>query len=274
MITVKLAGRLGNQMFQYALAKKLSIIHNTTFDFNINYLIESHYDYTLSVFNVDDVKLNDTNTYLRKKLFKIKRALGKINYIEPHFCFDENVLKLSHATITGYWQSERYFSDIREVLLKDFTPKQLPSSSSLDQIKQCNAISVHIRRGDYANNPANTAFHGLIDITWYQEAINIIQANTKSPSFFFFSDDIEWVKENFAPQNNFHFITPSPEELSYQDMYLMSQCKHNIIANSTFSWWGAWLNQNPNKIVIAPKRWFVNKDMDTKDIIPASWIAL
>lgn len=274
MITVKLKGRLGNQMFQYALAKKLSITHNIKFNLNVDHLIDHHCNYALSVFNVGNINLKNTKTYFNKKLFKIKRSMGKIDYQEPHFHFDEHVLTLKHATIDGYWQSEKYFSDIREILLKDFTPKQLPNNPILAQIKQCNAISVHIRRGDYANNPVNTAFHGLIGVAWYQQAMSIIKEKVHNPHFFFFSDDIEWVKEHFLPQNNFYFIEPTPEELSYQDMYIMSQCKHNIIANSSFSWWGAWLNQNPDKIVIAPKQWFLDKNTDTKDVIPVSWIAL
>lgn len=274
MITVKLKGRLGNQMFQYALAKKLSITHGVAFDFNNDALIWDNCNYSLSVFNIDNVPVNNTRTFLRKQIYRIERFLGKQKYHEPHFYFNSDVLNLKHATLNGYWQSEKYFSDIREVLLKDFTPKQLPNNPILTQIKQCNAVSIHIRRGDYASNPQTTAFHGLISVAWYQKAIDIIKEKVDNPHFFFFSDDIEWVKEHFVPQDNFYFVEPAPEELSYQDMYMMSQCKHNIIANSSFSWWGAWLNQNPDKIVIAPKQWFLDKNTNTKDVIPSSWIAL
>lgn len=273
MITIKLKGGLGNQMFQYALARKLSLLHNTPFNMNIDALLndECRY-YCLDVFNIPKINLTDTQTYFKRKLYKIYRSLGKIDYTEPHFHFDQNVFNIKHATFDGYWQSEKYFMDIREILLKDFAPKILPDQQQIDKIKQHTSVCVHIRRGDYVSNPNANTFHGVLPLDYYHKSIEHITSNIVNAHFFFFSDDIAWVKENFPSKDNHHFIEPAPVGLEYMDMYLMSCCHHHIIANSSFSWWGAWLSQSPNQIVIAPERWFLDKNTNIQDIYCQQWL--
>lgn len=277
MITIKLKGGLGNQMFQYALGRKLSLSHQVPLALDIRNLYSDQRIYSLDKFCLSDIQIIKNVSYFQKKLGKLQKLFGRIEYQEPHFHFDNNIFSLNNAILDGYWQSEKYFMDIRNILLQDFqlkNPIQPTLQPHLHQIKEHLSVSVHIRRGDYISNPQANAFHGVINIDWYHQAINYINQRLDNPKFFFFSDDIEWVKHNFPNQDRFYYIPPSPSGYEHDDMYLMSCCQHQITANSSYSWWGAWLNQNPNKIVISPKQWFLDKNTDTKDVIPDSWIAL
>jgi hypothetical protein len=142
------------------------------------------------------------------------------------------------------------------------------------EIKMKNSVSIHIRRGDYLHNKKNTSLYATCNSKYYFEAIKIINSSVEKPFFFVFSDDIPWAKKIFKNMRNFKFITGNCGELSYIDMQLMSLCKHQIIANSTFSWWAAWLNKNDNKIIISPKNWFLKNNFDTSDLIPATWLRI
>jgi Glycosyl transferase family 11 len=178
--------------------------------------------------------------------------------------------------LDGYWQSEKYFIDCSKLIRKDFTFKNELDSYNLklkSKIDKTNSVSIHIRRGDYVNNLNTNATHGLCSIDYYIKAVNYITERIESPYFFVFSDDIEWAKKNIMLNFPCQFISHNIGSKSYLDMQLMSLCKHNVIANSSFSWWGAWLNSNDNKIVIAPRKWFaVNTDIC--DLIPSNWISL
>ena len=178
--------------------------------------------------------------------------------------------------MSGYWQSENYFESNRSILINDFSfriPLNARNADALRLISSSNSVSIHIRRGDYLHNANAKATHGLCSLEYYHKAIRLIKATIGKPRFFIFSDDMLWVKAHLEPEEDCIFVDWNFGVDSYNDMRLMSLCKHNIIANSSFSWWGAWLNRNPDKVIIAPKRWFAGKINDS-NIIPSSWIRI
>ena len=180
--------------------------------------------------------------------------------------------------MSGYWQSPKYFNSIETLIRKEFTfqkPLDSKNLEILNLIKNTISVSIHIRRTDFQIINSND-IHGFCSLEYYDEAINYIHTNVLMSKFFIFSDDINWAKENLKVPMNSYFVSGNTGEKSYIDMQLMSNCNHNIIANSSFSWWGAWLNSNPKKIVIAPKKWFSDEKMNaqTDDLIPAEWIRM
>lgn len=198
------------------------------------------------------------------------------NYINKlqnsqNYNYEANVLKIDDGYLDGYWQQEDYFKLIRDELLNDYkfnSVSGIELKNMLDIIEKNESVSIHIRRGDYANS---SIYDNIANLEYYNEAINIIKSKVVNPVFFIFSDDIEWVKENMKISNSY-IINFNRGLDSYKDMFLMSKCKHNIIANSTFSWWGAWLNINNNKIVIRPNK-FLNTEVDGSTICNAEgWI--
>lgn len=278
MITVSLIGGLGNQMFQYAAARALAERNNTNVILDLSWF-DQDFDanttarhYELSCFALDA----SVHKYTGTAREKLQRRLAK-QYTEPHFHYDENFEKLPKNTVmNGYFQSEKYFSEIREVLLQDFSWMKKPVGKNkelLDLIqKDSSSISVHVRRGDYVSNENAAKFHGLTGVEYYRAAIRQILKQVKKPKLYVFSDDPDWCEQNLKFKQPTTYISHNSE--GSEDMRLMKVCKHNIIANSSFSWWGAWLNTNPDKIVIAPKQWFSHSESNTKDVIPESWVQL
>ena len=184
--------------------------------------------------------------------------------------FDASVFKNDDVYLDGYWQNELYFSDIREELLRDLT--SISSMSELgvvymEGIKKSNSVSLHVRRGNYLN----LKNFNVLDIDYYMKAVEYIRKNVEKPTFYIFSDDLEWCKNSLGFLDNCIFVDSTKTEID--DLKLMSFCKHNIIANSSFSWWGAWLNQNCKKTVIAPKDWLLN-DPGSSNVILSDWVKL
>ncbi len=169
--------------------------------------------------------------------------------------------------LTGYWHNQKYFKSFYSQLIKEFefiSKPDIPNEELIKYIKEENSISIHIRRGDYAN------LDNILPINYYHNAIDYIKKKVKNPKFIYFSDEPNWVKENLTINNSDIIVDFNDSSEGYNDMRLMSLCKHNIIANSTLSWWGAWINQNPDKIVIAPKSY----DNKTNDFCPIDWIKI
>ena len=197
---------------------------------------------------------------------------------EKQFSFDPSVIEVKGNIYTdGYWQSEKYFSEIRDLLLREFAFKYEQDAKNreiADKIKKTESISLHIRRGDYVRNSMTNQVHGLCSIDYYQEAVNYIVRKIPMCHFYIFSDDHAWVRENFTLDYPFTMVDHNDASRNYEDMRLMSLCHHNIIANSSFSWWGAWLNTNSDKIVCAPKKWFNDPTRNAKDLIPESWVKI
>jgi len=296
MVTTKILGGLGNQMFQYAAARALALKLNcdVRLDITAYKTYQMHNGFELCKYALDqhtlklDALTGDAqNQSIGQSQFsfgRLKRFLArKTNAIKPNFfvekdfSFDSALFDQSlPVTIEGYWQSYKYFSDVREQILKDFRLLQSPTSLNeilAKKISKSNSVSIHIRRGDYVSNANANSYHGICGSEYYQNAINKIEAKVSNPSYFIFSDDIEWCRLNLNVPGDSTFIGHNRGDQSHFDMHLMSLCKHNIIANSSFSWWGAWLNANLNKCVIAPKQWFA-VDKNTADLLPLDWVRI
>jgi hypothetical protein len=292
MIVVQLIGGLGNQLFQYAMGRALSIQSQEKLYVDISsYSWDSLRTYALSPFSISaeiatksEVEaLKQMKPSLKDRIFaKLK---GKpIPYYrlpflkEQSFAYDRNYTSFRKKNIylEGYWQSERYFKAIRTYLVSELSVSDTKFSLQGQQYKnhienELFSVSLHVRRGDYVSNTETTDFHGLCDVDYYQEAIRKIRKELPHSTFFIFSDDKDYVKEIFNRLPNVVFIEHIP--FDFEELLLMSYCKHNIIANSTFSWWGAWLNTNMHKIVIAPDLWFADKEMNLpiRYLIPKNW---
>ena len=276
MICVVLQGGLGNQMFQYAAARTLAERNNTNVvldlswfnqEFDTSTTTPRHYE--LTCFRLDAT----TEKYRSTALQKLRLHRAK-NYTEPHFHYDPSFTAIpKNAVINGYFQSEKYFSDIRRILLEDFSWIKEPKGKNKDLLKQIksdlSSVSVHVRRGDYVSNENAAKFHGLTGVDYYKAAVKEMIKHVKKPNLYVFSDDPEWCRQNLKFTQPATYVSHNTN--GSEDMRLMKACKHNIVANSSFSWWSAWLNENPNKIVIAPKQWFSHSESNTKDVIPGSW---
>jgi hypothetical protein len=207
----------------------------------------------------------------------IRKIFGqrKTEFKELYLGFCEHVFLLNNDTYyNGYWQSHKYFSNIEDLIRKKFEFHVIQSEKNLkclEKISSSNSVSIHIRLGDYINNPVYT---GICTMEYYRKAIDYIKENVANPVFYIFSNDITGTINNMGILNDSYFIDWNIGENSYLDMYLMSKCKHNIIANSSFSWWAAWLNANINKIIIAPNRWINDDRVDINDILLPDWIKL
>lgn len=199
-------------------------------------------------------------------------------YTEPHYHFDKDFFQAnSDIYLHGYWMSWRYFEKYDEVIRRLFTINNnlvKHVDELVDRIKKQNSVSIHIRRTDYAD-PFVVKLKGIIPPSFYINAIQYVGNKMSNPVFYIFSDDINWAKQNLAfNEITVHYIDETISTSAIEDFYLMTLCKHNIITNSTFSWWAAYLNNNPDKIVIAPKRWYNKAPYDYKDVCPPSWSIL
>ncbi|MDR3606939.1 MAG: alpha-1,2-fucosyltransferase [Oligoflexia bacterium] len=281
MVIVKLVGGLGNQLFQYAFGRALSIRQRSTLFLDCT-AFETYkvHDYALDHFNIQAESATQEQI---KKLTKPASQFFFFNrtpkiYKEPHFHYSEKHLQIKGSIyLEGYWQSEKYFEGIAEQLREDLRIISQPDENNegaLKKIRETNSVSIHIRRGDYVSNAAATQVHGILDLDYYRKSIDFIYGKFSSPSFFVFSDDPEWVRNNLKIEGNATYVNHNPPQKGYEDLRLMSSCKHHIIANSTFSWWGAWLNPLRSKTVIAPRNWFRTNDLDPEDLIPINWIRL
>lgn len=284
---------LGNNLFQYANGRAVAIRNNVTLKLDISKAnIENlQGTYQLNVFNI--VESIASSTEIGQIIGSNKRNVARRVYdfiqyclpyykrkkfVERHFHFDPNIFKIpGKVYLIGYWQSEKYFKDIEGLLRKEFTIRAAPNSTNkimLGLINQCEAVSLHIRRGDYITNSGSNQYHGVCSLNYYRNAVQKLVQVIKNPNFFVFSDDLEWAKQNLKLEYPVTYVTQNGIERDYEDLLLMSQCKHHIIANSSFSWWGAWLNQNPNKIIIAPQKWFNDPSINTDDLIPDGWVKI
>lgn len=213
----------------------------------------------------------------KKSFFKFNKKpyYKKSNIIEQYFYFDPNLLKApKNVYLEGYWQTEKYFKDIENIIRQEFTLKNnvsIENKKYADIIRNTEAVSIHIRRGDYISNSTTNQYHGVCSLDYYYNAIEKLTQMISKPHFYIFSDDIEWNKRNLSiSKHPVTFIEHLESSRSYEDLWLMSLCKHYIMANSSFSWWGTWLSRNFNKIIIYPQKWF-NIDLNTNDLIPESW---
>ena len=290
MLITNLIGGLGNQMFQYAAARAISLDNFSTLKIDIadfshyglhqGFELQRIFDSSIEIANAADLRMIlgwQSSRSARRILCKpnMRWLRSKKFIVEPHLSYWNGLRNLhDDAYLVGYWQSQNYFMTHSAQIREDFKFK-LPMSkenySLSKQMNDDNSVSLHVRRGDYVNNSKTTLIHGLCSIDYYQSAIKYIADRLNKPIFYVFSDDIEWVKKNLNIKFPHAFLSHNTGRESFNDMRLMATCKHNIIANSSFSWWGAWLNPNEKKIVVAPEKWFANPLWVNNDIIPPEW---
>jgi hypothetical protein len=291
MVTSKIIGGLGNQMFQYAVGKSLALKNNT--ELYLDTLPEKNdksdfipRSFELDVFNVH---YKTHNNYTAKICRKIGNRLrqsfvfnGFTHLFDPNKyvyelkqSFDPQILQeTGNIYLRGYWQCEKYFLEIEPIIREEFKFKTKPderNAALLNEMHNENSVSIHIRRGDYIADEKALDYHGICGTEYYQKAIEILKSELNNPVFYIFSDDFPHVNNEFNFPQDFKLIDFNTGEYSYNDMRLMAACKHHIVANSSFSWWGAWLGANKNKKVIAPVKWFKKAEMD---IVPEQWIKI
>jgi hypothetical protein len=276
MITIKLQGGLGNQLFQYAFAKALAKRLNTVFQFDDSFYSKNIarknnlflFAINISIYSSKFQKWN----WLRKRLSIV---IGLKKYIvESRFSFNDILKQIDgDVYLDGYWQSDRYFQDIQSEIRQDFSifkePISEEASPILEQIKTTNSVCIHVRRGDYLTNRR----YLVLGMDYYQKAIELLSNQFADLHFFVFSDDISWCKQHFKSSENVLLVSDSQIFTLRDDFEMMLSCKHHITANSTLSWWAAWLNDNPEKVVITPQKWFADST-NTKDLLPKNWTKL
>ena len=305
MIVAKLMGGMGNQMFQYAMARTLAHKHNCEILIDKSLCAKSERinasglslrPFELDVFNVQGRIID--NEY-RGRILKVRKE-NKLNRAAVvAFCkaahtfskswrvcicerkdvaFDKSLLKLpDHIVLQGYFPSYKYSQSIEDILKNEFTFRPAPDEENqriAGLISASDSVSIHVRRGDYVSNQKARDKFGTCSLEYYQRAVDHISKKVNNPHSFVFTNDPEYVREKVKIKHRVTYVVHNSGSKSYEDMRLMSLCKHNIIANSSFSWWGAWLNQNNDKIVIAPDKWFLNDKFDCSDHIPKTWVRL
>jgi len=299
MIIVRLRGGLGNQLFQYAAGKALADHYSVPLKLDTyTYSKHKYRKFELDNFTIDchiatrkEVHQFTGSNFIARYLHKRNNYINNSKvFAQPYFHYYSGFFGLpSDIYLSGYWQSVQYFIPIKEQLDQQIIPKRPMNDQNkkqIEEIAQHNAVSIHIRHGDYVTSQKYNQFFGTLDKGYYLKAISHIQQNTQSPRFYLFSDDQQWVSQEFGDLEDCHTVDINRGNDSYMDLVLISYCKHNIIANSTFSWWGAWLNSNPDKIVVAPQKRFkvshyqgpepvyLSRDYDEKDYLPVDWIKL
>ena len=292
MVISNIIGGLGNQMFQYASGRALSLKLEASLKLDVSNFggYGLHQGFELDRLFAAEIELASEvdkqavlgwqkGRVIRRILKKSSLAFARNkNYIvEPSFTYWSGINDLKdNIYLDGYWQSEKYFGEFAATIRADFAFKLALSAKNLEiasQISNANAVSLHVRRGDYVSNKKTNSVHGVCSPDYYRDAIKTILKRVENPVFFVFSDDIAWVRNNLSIDAETVFVNHNAGKESYNDMRLMSLCQHHIIANSSFSWWGAWLNSKENKIVIAPKKWFVNQS-NIVDLLPSNWVTL
>lgn len=291
MIITKLRGGLGNQLFQYATGYRLAQVAGCPLMFDLSFYQDTQSQEGARAFALDKYKIDAAvatpkdvsrvlygswRRRLQASLLSVRE--NRCNLLsEGDFRFDPSILAASgHVYLDGYWQSEKYFVDVRRQLLRNLTLRYEPSlvtRSFANKIKPSRAISVHFRRGDYVSDTEAASIHGICSMDYYENAMARMLEIVEDPVFFVFSDDLDWVRWKFSTPFPMVFVEGN-EESPQEDLMLMSLCRYHIIANSTFSWWGAWLADFPDKVVISPRKWFLDEKIDTSDLIPEGWVRL
>jgi len=273
MVIAEIIGGLGNQLFEYGAARRVALMFNHELKLDLTFFETYHNPdvFRLDKFNVKysvaqpgeitKLKRKDAPVLLNriwKKVFKSPLYFNAKNHFDTPWFRKNDVNQLKNKKsiyLSGYFAKPEFFYEIENILLKEFTLKKELNEINKEMqenIQQVNSVSLHIRRGDYVNNPV----FAELPVSYYKKGISIIKDKVKDPVFFIFSDDLNWAKDNLNIDSEVVFVDINDGKTDYMELMIMASCQHNIIANSTFSWWGARLNQNKDKIVLAPKKWF------------------
>lgn len=298
MIIVRLSGGLGNQMFQYAAGLRLARLHGSELKLDTSLFdtpapVDTPRRFELGCFRISASRATreerracrELGAWKVTPLFRLLQRCGRYPsssglcyYRELRFGFDGRLAALpDNVCLEGFWQSEKYFSDIRDIVRREFTPlvnMEGINARLAERISSTDSVSLHIRRGDYVSNPAAMSYHGTCSMEYYARALELIGRQVERPHLFIFSDDPAWAAANLKSGMPTTFVDNNGVDSCQDDLELMRRCRHNIIANSSFSWWGAWLNEHRDKTVIAPRRWFRETGVDTRDLIPEGWLRL
>jgi hypothetical protein len=278
-------------MFQYAAGKAVAVEHGCELFVDLRdlstawtsrrYGLQRAFQVTAAPAPNDHIRrVLGWRTPWRNALRRLARLglAGRGAVLEPQFAYWPGIrLAQPPCYLAGYWQSERYFLDALPQVRAELVFREELVGHNADvrrRILSSTAVSVHVRRGDYVSNPKIKAFHGVCSAEYYQRAIALIQAKVRGTSFFVFSDDLDWARANLPLPQDTHYVEGNSGADGHRDMHLMSLCRHHIIANSTFSWWGAWLGSATDKIVVAPRAWFADSAEDTSTLFPEGWEVL
>ena len=295
MIVVKLKGGLGNQMFQYAAARRLAHRLGAELKLDLSFLNGSQEGCTPRSFQLGELNIAAAIASAeeiawitrpvrsRMELFRLRlgSALGlhgapPTQVRERHFHFDPQLLDApDNSHLEGYWQSEKYFADIAGILRAEFACTSPLSGKNLEvaeQVRACNSVSVHLRRGDYVTSRVASETHGLCGADYYRSCIEELAQTVPELHLFVFSDEPQRAREELETGLPTVIVDHNGPERAGEDLRLMSLCRHNVIANSSFSWWGAWLNENLDKKVFAPGAWFRDDSYHTDDLLPPAWL--
>ena len=292
MIIVKLMGGVGNQMFQYAAARSLSLRFRTSLKLDLSFLEGDQVGNTprkfaLDHFAIDAVKASRRETALMTGqganlpenliAWGLRKARRRGAYRENQFQVNPVFFSLpNNVHLQGYWQSEQYFADFSDTIRQEFTVQTPLSGKNLElaeEILSVNAVSLHVRRGDYVADETTRAMHDVCDAAYYSRAEELATQGLDAPRVFVFSDDPEWVIDNLQLRHPVRYVCHNGS-MPHEDLRLMSLCRRHVIANSSFSWWGAWLSSAPDKLVVAPRRWFNDSSIDTGDLTPSGWFRI
>jgi Glycosyl transferase family 11 len=291
MVIVRLMGGLGNQMFQYAAARRMALTRQVPLKLDISEFARSpDRVYALGALSIQEAFATPEELReitgprargVRRLVFRLRRRFG-IGYgwswihergLSP---FDRRVLEARERTyLDGYWQSEQYFGDVADTIRREFTigfPPDARSREIAGQIATSDSVSVHVRRGDYVADPRASPARNICTPDYYHRSVARIAERVGNPHLFLFSDDPEWVAANLRFEHPVTLVSEAAGHKEHEDLRLMSACRHHIIANSSFSWWGAWLNPRRDKVVIAPRRWMNDSRVDDRDVVPPTWI--
>ena len=292
MIIARLYGGLGNQMFQYAAARRLQLLRGAELRLDLGWFDtraarRPSRPYALGHLTLDATPASAadiaavTGVPTRRPAVRLlldrlrprarrrfRRECTPYRY-EPDFTNTPNPVYLD-----GYWQNERYFEAIADVVRREFrvqSPVSVASTRIADMISAATAVSVHVRRGDYARQAHTRRLHGLCPIEYYTAACSRIESIIADPHYFIFSDEPDWARDNLSFRTPATFVSCNDSDHQYEDLHLMTLCRHHIVANSSFSWWGAWLAQTPEQVVISPRSW-VPSHLRSDEIVPERWM--
>ena len=287
MVITRLMGGLGNQLFQYACGRQLAIKRQQPLALDLSWFKKPHLLHSSRKFELNNYSINAKITsnldslicslgsivYIRNLVESLTFSKSLIEGVDSENLFSINDHK--NIILSGYWQSENYFLGIRDLLMSEISPKYKIRSEYDDmksKIDLSESVAIHIRRGDYVSNRLSATLHGVLPFRYYQNALNHIKLNLSHHHLFVFSDDIPWVKSHFDSRGeNYTFIEGVKDSNAIEELELMRSCKHHIIANSSYSWWGAWLGAGKDQIVVSPRRWFA--DVSTpNNLLPKNWI--
>ena len=281
MIIVTIIGGLGNQLFQYAAGRAVALKHGTRLRLDLSGFPHYPRPYLLDRFRIEAREASPAELQLAAGAGTSGASTPMRRIVEHGPTFHPEILESGpHLYLQGYWQSPRYFEAIAAQIRADFQPRHPLSpaaQAAASSMQAPGSVALHIRRGDYVTHPGANQVHGVTGLDYYQRAMAAIEGRIASPRYFVFSDDLAWAREHLRSRHPLRFVDPHDSALDptrdHEDLILMSQCHHQIVANSTFSWWAAWLNPRPDKQVIAPTRWFATRP-EPEALIPPEWTRL